>query len=1560
MFTQSLDNSPILTIFTHPMSMKRISLLLFLFLYFNINSFATHLIGGNFVYSWSGGTSYEITMILFRDCNPGNAGMPFSATFRISNASGGFVKSVFALNGGNTILPVSTNDPCLTPPSNICVQQGVFTASTNLSSSAGGYWVSWQSCCRNGTIVNLINPLSQGMTLFMKIPDPGSYAGNSSPVFVNFPPLAICLNQTINFNHSATDVNGDSLSYKLIPSYANTPIAPPFSWVNYASGYSPSYPLASSPALSIDPVTGQLTGTPNLLGQFVVNIGVDEWRNGVKIGQYFREIQFNVANCIQSVSAAIPGIPQANGGPNLIYSCNNYTVNFGNNSTGAISYFWDFGDLTTTTDTSSAEFPSYTYPDTGTYLVSLIANPGFVCADTALAQVILYPTVTPDFSFAGNQCQYSPIQFTDLSTTNFGSIIHWQWYFGDGGSDTVQNPVHTYNGIGNFNTWLIVVTSNGCIDTIVHPVPINLTPQINAGWDATICRGEVSTLSPVGTGSWLWSPGNSLNDSTIKNPDASPLVTTTYTATLTSANGCSRQDSVTIIVLDAPIINAGPDIILCNNSSGQINASAADTSGISSVNWTPSTGLSSTSILNPSVNPQNTTTYVLSVTSNNNCVSTDTITVYRNILSVNAGIDVNICQGNSTQLNATSPNTVSYSWTPTTGLSNPNIQNPIAAPTTNTAYIVTITDAAGCTMNDTVNINVNPLPPVDAGMDVAICIGNNFGLNASGATSYIWDNDPTLSCLNCQSPVASPSATTTYYVTGTDGNACSARDSITITVNPLPTVSITPGDTICVGESTIMTAGGGITYQWSPNNFLTCSTCASTGATPVSTSTYTATVTDINGCINTGNTTIYVNPLPNISITPSTAICSGDSLQLFSNGGIAYQWTPSTGLNNSTISNPMAKPTATTTYTVSVTDANGCINTATTTVTVNANLVISLTPNSDICLGNNIQLNASGGNSYQWTASGSLSCLNCPDPVATPSVNTTYYLTVTDVNGCQNSDSVSITVNPLPNILTGADDTICFGNSTQLSASGGLSYNWAPIAGLINPALPNPVAQPGTTTTYTVTGTDTNGCQNTATQSIIVNQLPPINAGTDAAICIGYNVQMQASGGVSYQWSPLTGLSDPNIANPIANPGTTTSYIVLGTDINGCQNTDTVEVLVNTLPPVTTSPDVAICINNNTQLQASGGVSYSWSPTTNLNNSNIANPVAAPVTTTTYTVLVTDAQGCQNTDSVLVSVNALPVVNVVNDTAICVGDAAQLGANGGVNYLWSPPADLNNPNIANPLASPSVSTIYNVLVTDGNGCQNVNSVSVTVNYPADPQAGTDASICPGGSTQLSASNGVSYNWSPASGLSCTNCPNPIASPGSDQTYTVSIVDINGCLNTGQVTITLFAIPVVSAGFDATIYKGENVQLHGVGGVNYSWSPPTWLDNPNIQDPIATPQDTITYILLVTDANGCQNTDSVTIRIIGLPEAQIPTAFSPNNDGLNDEFKIKWKRNFNLITLMIFNRWGEMVFETSDINQGWDGTVNGNAQPIGTYVYYIKAVDDKGFPYQSSGNLTLIK
>ncbi|HEY8402384.1 MAG TPA: hypothetical protein VIK89_14045, partial [Cytophagaceae bacterium] len=418
----------------------------------------------------------------------------------------------------------------------------------------------------------------------------------------------------------------------------------------------------------------------------------------------------------------------------------------------------------------------------------------------------------------------------------------------------------------------------------------------------------------------------------------------------------------------------------------------------------------------------------------------------------------------------------------------------------------------------------------------------------------------------------------------------------------------------------------------------------------------------------------------------------------------------------------------------------------------------------------------------------------------------------------------------------------CNGTSTgaiDISIAGGFApYSIVWSNGAITEDISNLTAG-----TYEVTITDNEGC--ISQTSFEVNEPAPVpaDAGSDATICEGGNTPLNASGGVSYSWSPASGLSNPNIANPIASPLTTTNYTVTVTDINGCQNTDNVTVTVNPLPVADAGTDQAVCIGGSVNLNASGGISYSWSPVASLSDPNIANPVASPAATTVYTVTVTDANGCQNTDNVTVTVNPLPVANAGTDQDICIGSTANLSASGGVTYSWSPAATLSNPNIANPVANPTVTTTYTVTVTDASGCQNTDDVTITVNPLPVAEAGPDATICEGNNTPLNASGGVSYSWSPASGLSNPNIANPIASPLTTTNYTVTVTDVNGCQNTDNVTITVNPLPVADAGADQAVCIGGSVNLNASGGISYSWSPAASLSDPNIANPVASPAAT---------------------------------------------------------------------------------------------------------------------
>src|SRR5690554_3182881 len=580
---------------------------------------------------------------------------------------------------------------------------------------------------------------------------------------------------------------------------------------------------------------------------------------------------------------------------------------------------------------------------------------------------------------------------------------------------------------------------------------------------------------------------------------------------------------------------------------------------------------------------------------------------------------------------------------------------------------------------------------------------------------------------------------------------CLATSSIDITVNPLPSVSVGSDVVICYGESTTLTATGSgfgdVEYLWNTGD-----TTSEIIVSPLITTTYEVLVTDANGCQNTAEVTVTVHPLPLADAGEDVAICIGESTTLLASGGVEYLWNTGDTTSEITVS-----PLVTTTYEVLVTDANGCENTAEVTVTVHPLPLADAGEDVAICIGESTTLLASGGVEYLWSTGDTTS-----EITVSPLTTTTYEVLVTDANGCQNTAEVTVTVHPLPLADAGEDVAICIGESTTLSASGGVEYLWN-----TGDTTSEITVSPLVTTTYEVLVTDANGCENTAEVTVTVHPLPLADAGEDVAICIGESTTLLASGGVEYLWN--TGDTTSEIT---VSPLVTTTYEVLVTDANGCQNTATVTVTVHPLPLADAGEDVAICIGESTTLSASGGVEYLWS--TGDTTSEIT---VSPLTTTTYEVLVTDANGCENTATVTVTVHPLPLADAGEDVAICIGENITLTATGSgfgdVEYLWNT-GDITSEIIVSPL----VTTTYEVLVTDANGCQNTAEVTVTVHPLPLADAGEDVAICIGESTTLSASGGVEYLWNTGdTTLEIT------VSPLTTTTYEVLVTDANGCQNT---------------------------------------------------------------------------------------------------------------------------------------------------------------------------------
>ncbi|MBI3510982.1 MAG: gliding motility-associated C-terminal domain-containing protein [Bacteroidetes bacterium] len=485
--------------------------------------------------------------------------------------------------------------------------------------------------------------------------------------------------------------------------------------------------------------------------------------------------------------------------------------------------------------------------------------------------------------------------------------------------------------------------------------------------------------------------------------------------------------------------------------------------------------------------------------------------------------------------------------------------------------------------------------------------------------------------------------------------------------------------------------------------------------------------------------------------------------------------------------------------------------------------------------------------------------------------------------------------------------------------------------------------------TITITATD-NGTPAGVTNIPIVIDVgfPPVTTITpDTTVCNG-PVQLNVTGGGTYQWTPTTGLSCGTCSNPTANPAVTTTYIVTVT--NGCPVDDTVTVFAP--PVITLSPDTSMCSGISYQMNVSGGTSYTWAPAGTLNNANIANPIATPTVTTTYTVTVVNGNfaSCTRVDSVTVTVIPTPVAVASNDTTICNGSFASLVSSGGTTYSWTPAGTLSNPNIASPFATPTVTTTYTVIVSNGT-CTDTEPVTVNVQTP-NANAGPDATICIGETTPLNASGGVAYSWSPAAGLSCTNCANPVASPTVTTNYTVTITDGLGCIDTDVMTVTVNPQPTAAFLVNPSVTFIDSVFTftdQSTGGVN-SWS---WSfgdgNTSTLQDPqhSYTVAGTYNICLVTTDNSGCSDTTCWSVEVKP-HDIEVPNVFTPNGDNTNDLLVFKNLEYFPNSMLQIYNRWGELVYENGNYLNDWNGKKKGNGGECvdGTYYYILSGPNIK--------------
>lgn len=567
---------------------------------------ASHIVGGEVNYKYIGANNYEIRLTIYRDCFNGQAPFDDPATVGIFDNAGGLIQELSLFFDVATPLENNIDLTCGDLPTNVCVEKFTYVGNANLPPRSGGYKIEYQRCCRNYTILNIASPNNTGATFYATIPDATINGNNSNPVITNFPPIFLCNGVPFEFDNSAIDADGDYLVYQLCTPFDGASSANPRPYANqftainpiiWGSGFSASNMLGGTNSLAINSTTGLLTCTPTTTGQFVAGICVLEYRNGVLLGETKRDFQLNVVNCNLSIITAIT----------VASTTCSQTVNFQNNSTGATSFYWDFGDTGNPGDTSSAVNPTYTYPSPGTFNVMFIAA-NSICTDTVIKTITIndYPIVN-----LGNDTTLCRSVSINLNTGNPYSSHLWS-----------TGAITPNIQVTNSGTYWVKVGNGNCYsyDTIIiaiHPINVNL------GSDTTLCNQAVYTISTGNAGNtYLWSTGVTSQGIVISASGS-------YWVSVSNSY-CIVKDTVQVNFSNSPPLDLGPDKQVCEGEQTTLNTGNIGNSYL----WSNGNTSQSITVSAPGI-------YTVTVYKDG-CYSTDAINITNNEI-VNLGDDKSLC-----------------------------------------------------------------------------------------------------------------------------------------------------------------------------------------------------------------------------------------------------------------------------------------------------------------------------------------------------------------------------------------------------------------------------------------------------------------------------------------------------------------------------------------------------------------------------------------------------------------------------------------------------------------------------------------------------------------------------------------------------------------------------------------------------------------------------------------------------------------------------------------------------------------------------------------------------
>ena len=1613
--------------------------LLGLSLLFVLSAQATHIVGGEIGYRCLGNNQYEVTLRVFRDCFYGDELAPFDdpASIGIFDRNGLLVRNLLVTKIGNDTL-TNIIDKCILNSGNVCVHTTTYKATVTLMPRPGGYRFVYQRCCRNETIRNIVKPLETGATYDILLTEGAMKRCNNSPVFNSWPPIFICRDEPLVFNHSAIDTDGDSLVYKLcVPFQGGTilfpqpvpPDSPPYDtvvWNNPSNQtiYSVDNMMGFGVPLAINPVSGVMTATPGQLGQYVIGVCILEYDRNTKelLSETRRDFQYNVIDC-QRVTAALFA-PEA--------QCDNLTVSFLNQSQNAEAFQWYF-DAPSTTFSSTQKNPVFTYPDTGRYTITLIAEPGTICADTAVHDIFLQAnSLSVDLQADVFDCfGGSVLQLRDLSVDTVSPVVKWQWEVRFTGGEALVSSQQFPEFIvptGSSGTVKLTATSkNGCVQTAEKSFETGQGKP--GGYIASTrleaCLGEVIGLNP-GTPSnisfrYHWEPAEGLSDTSAVNPTLTVTKDAVYKVTITPLNGlCDTVVEVEVIVVDQTPASFsqtlqcdGLSVLLVNTTPGAslgrwiigdpanpvLDTTAATLTytfpsagaypvTLVTLNRCPDTLVSSVSVPGPFLNADfslklagcttsenqiqfedrtsnllnNTNSWFWTTSDGQTSTQKDPIflfddqtdsvtvtlvagttqgcrdTIIRKVRvklvdfpSVSPPATVLVCPGVPTPLHVNGSPDYRYAWSPSSGLSAVDVPNPVVTTSNNITYQVVLSDATGvCDTLVNVQVVVADFKVVAPPSQVLVCPDIPTPLNPNGNSLYVYSWSPAtgLSDANASNPSVTENQDVTYQVRISDPlNNCDTTVTVQVKVVDFKAVAPPSMVVVCGGIPTGINpnANSLYRYEWSPATGLSAVNAANPLVTANAEIAYQVKISDpLGNCDTTATILVKVIDFGAEAPPDTVLVCPGIATPMHpgANPALKYSWSPATGLSDPLAGNPSVTATTGQSYRVTVSDPTGFCDTVF-TVQVKIADFKAVTPPSMVVVCPNtptpVNPNGSGLYRYTWSPATGLSAANTPNPTVTTGEPITYQVRISDpLNNCDTTVSVQVKIADFKPVAPAAMVVVCPNTPTPVNPNGSdlYRYSWSPATGLSATDIPNPTVTTNEPITYQVRISDLSGqCDTTVTVQVKIVDFKAVAPPSMVVVCPNTPTPVNPNGSdlYRYTWTPATGLSAADVANPTVTTGVPVTYQVRISDLSGqCDTTVTVQVKIVDFKAVAPASMVVVCPNTPTPVNPGGSdlYRYSWSPATGLSATNVANPTVTTGVPVTYQVRISDLSGqCDTTVTVQVKIVDFKPVAPASMVVVCPNAPTPVNPNGSefYRYTWSPANGLSAANVANPTVTTGVPVTYQVRISDLSGqCDTTVTVQVKI---VDFKAVAPASmvvVCPNTPTPVNPNGSelYRYTWSPATGLSATNVANPTVTTGVPVTYQVRISDLSGqCDTTVTVQVKIVDFKAVAPANMVVVCSNTPtpVNPNGSGLYRYTWSPATGLSATNVANPTVTTAVPVTYQVRISDLSGlCDTTVTVQVKVVDFkPVApasmvvvcpNVPTPVNPNG---SDLYRYTW-------------------------------------------------------------------